>query len=178
MLASLTQDNWIAPHEAVASALPEGRYFDVSIENGRIVLTPVPLSDGAVAHEQLPELIQTAQSWLAAADREFDAERDLAAARCLWEAVRAAVTAVSVKRGTPVETDADMFAFVAALDKEDRLNHALLTEFGVARLFKRNAEEIDNYSEGRWDGSEFDTGRPAVKRLIEHLAAMASPSLR
>ena len=174
MLASLTQDNWIALHEAVASALPEGRYFDVSIEDGRIVLTPVPLSDGEVAHERLPELVQTAWNWLAAADREFDAERELAAARCLWEAVRAAVTAVSVKRGTPVETDADMFAFMAALDKEDGLNHTLLTEFGVARLLKRNAEEIDNYCEGRWDGFEFDTGRRAVKRLIERLTEMVS----
>ena len=90
MLASLTQDNWIALHEAVASALPEGRYFDVSIENGRIVLTPVPLSDGAPAHERLPELVQTAQSWLAAADREFDAERDLAAARGVRAAAGAA----------------------------------------------------------------------------------------
>ncbi len=174
MLASLTQDNWIALHEAVASALPEGRYFDVSIEDGRIVLTPVPLSNGEVAHERLVELVQTARNWLATADREFDAERDLAAARCLWEAVRAAVTAASIKRGTPVETDADMFELVVALDKEFGSNYTLLTEFGVARLFKRNAEEIDNYSDGRWDGLEFDTGRPAVKRLIERLTAMAS----
>lgn len=174
MLASLTQDNWIALHEAVTSPLPVGRYFDVSIEDGRIVLTPVPLSDEEVAHERLPELVQTARSWLAAADREFDAERDLAAARCLWEAVRAAVTAMSIKRGTTLDTDADMFAFVAALDKEDGPNHTLLTEFGVARLLKRNAEEIDNYCQDRWDGFEFDTGRPAVKRLIERLAEMVS----
>lgn len=171
MLACLASENWIG--------LPDGlwessQYFEVSRENGRIVLTPVCLADGEAAHEWPPELVQTAWHWLAAADREFDAERDLSAARCLWEAVRAAVTAVSVKRGTLVKTDADMFAFVAALDEADGFNHTLLTEFGVARLLKRNAEEIDNYCENQWDGFEFDTGSRAVKGLIERLTEMVS----
>lgn len=171
MLACLASENWIG----LPDGLPESsQYFEVSRENGRIVLTPVCLADGEAAHEWLPELVQTARHWLVAADREFDAERDLAAARCLWEAVRAAVTAVSVKRGATVETDADMFAFVAALDKEVGLNHTLSTEFGVARILKRNAEEIDNYCENRWDGFEFDTGHLAVKRLIERLTEMVS----
>ena len=173
MLASLTQDNWIALNETLALGLPEGRYFDVSIQDGRVVLTPVRLSDREVAREWVPELVQTGRSWLAAAEREFEAERDLVASRYLWEAVRAAVTAVGVKQGTSVETDAELFALVAALDKEYGLNHVLLTEFGVARLFKRNAEEIDNYRDSAWDGFEFETGRPAVKRLIARLAEMA-----
>ena len=67
-----------------------------------------------------------------------------------------------------------MFAFVAALDKADGLNHALLAEFGVARILKRNTEEIDNYRESRWDGFEFDTGRRAVKHLIERLTEMVA----
>ena len=171
MLAGLASENWIG----LPDGLPESsRYFEVSRENGRIVLTPVCLSDAETARDWVPALLETAHRWSEQGDREFDAERDLAAARCLWEAVRAAVTAVSVKRGTRVETDADMFAFVAALDKENDLNHTLLTEFGVARLLKRNAEEIDNYCENRWDSFEFDTGRLAVRRLIERLTEMVS----
>ena len=174
MLANLTQDNWIALHQAAASVLPEGRYFDVSSEDGRIVLTPVCLADTEAAREWVPAFVETAHRWLAEADREFDDERDLVASRCLWEAVRAAITAVSVKRGAPVETDLDMAALVTALDQEYGPDYTLLTEFGVARLFKRNAEEIDNYRDGPWDACEFDTGRPAVKRLVERLAAIAS----
>lgn len=174
MLANLTEDNQIALLPAVATLAPGARYFEVSSEDGRIVLTPVRMDDVEDARAWAPELVKTARGWLAQADREFAAERDLVASRYLWEAVRAAVTAVGVKRGTAVENDAELFALVAAPDKEYGLNHALLSEFGVARLFKRNAEEIDNYRDSGWDGFEFETGRPAVNRLIERLAEMAS----
>ena len=173
MLANLTEDNQIALQQA-ATLLPGVRYFEVSNEEGRIVLTPLPLSDAEVAPAWAPELAKTAYAWLERADREFEAERDLVAGRCLWEAVRAAVTAVAVKRGIAVETDAEMFDFVRQLDKESGVHHVLLTEFGMAQLFKRNTEEIDNYSERQWDSSDFDTGRPAVKRLIERLTGMVS----
>ena len=174
MLANLTEDNQIALQQTVAELSPGARYFEVSSEDGRIVLTPVRLDDFEDAPAWVPELVKTAYSWLARADREFDAERDLVASRCLWEAVRAAITAVSVKRGAPVDSDRDMAALVTALDQEYGPDYTLLTEFGVARLFKRNAEEIDNYSDRRWDSCEFDTGRTAVKRLVERLAAIAS----
>ena len=171
MLANLTEDNQIALLPAVAALVPGARYFEVASEDGRIVLTPVCLSDPEMAKDWAPELVKAAYSWLERADREFEAERDLVASRYLWEAVRAAITAAGVKRGSTVETDAEMFAFVATLDKEHGLNHVLLTEFGMARLFKRNAEEIDNYCDSQWDSSDFDAGRPAVKRLIERLAS-------
>ena len=173
MLASLTQDNWIALHEAVASAMPEGRYFDVSIEDGRIVLTPVPLSDAEIAHERLPELVQTARNWLAAADREFDAERDLAAARCLWEAVRAAVTAVSVKRGNPIETDADMFALVVALDKEDGGDYKHLVRFGVAQSLNDQINEPGPRCSTR-DDFDFEVARRATKGLVDYLTGLST----
>ena len=172
MLANLTQGSWIALHQAAASVLPEGRYFDVSNEDGRIVLTPVCLADTEAAREWAPAFVETAHRWLAEADREFAAERDLVASRCLWEAVRAAITAVSVKRGAPVDSDRDIAALVTALDQEHGLNHTLLTEFSVARLFKRNAEEIDNYRDVPWDSVEFDTGRPSVKRLVTYLTEL------
>ena len=173
MLANRTEDNQIALPPAVATLAPGARYFKVSCEDGRIVLTPVRLGDAEDARTWAPELVKTARGWLAQADREFEAERDLVASRYLWEAVRAAVTAVGVKQGTAVDTDAELFALVAALDKAHGPGHTLLTEFGVARLFKRNAEEIDNYGDSQRDGFEFDTGRPAVKWLITRLAEMA-----
>ena len=171
MLACLASENWIGLPEG----LPEGgRYFEVSLEDGRVVLTPLRLADGERGREWTAELLRMSQEWLARADREFEAERDLVAGRCLWEAVRAAVTAVSVKRGAPVETDDEMHDLMVALDKESaEPRFTFMSEFGVARLIKRNVEEIDNYDCGQWDGFEFDTGRPAVKRLIGRLCEMA-----
>ena len=171
MLACLASENWIGLPEGLPD---DGRYFEVSVEDGRIVLTPLHLGDSEQAREWTAELLRMAQAWLERADREFDSERDLAASRYLWEAVRAAITAVGVKRGIPVDSDDEMFDLVRRLDKESGLHHVLLTEFGMAQLFKRNTEEIDNYSDSQWDSSDFDTGRPAVKRLIERLTSMAS----
>lgn len=171
MLACLASENWIGLPEGLPDV---GRYFEVSLEDGRIVLTPLDLGDSEQAREWTAELLRMAQAWLERADREFDSERDLVASRYLWEAVRAAITAVGVKRGIPVDNDDEMFDFVRRLDKECCLHHVLLTEFGMAQLFKRNTEEIDNYGDSQWDSSDFDTGRPAVKRLIERLASMVS----
>ena len=174
MLANLTEDNQIALQSAVSELAPGARYFEVASEDGRIVLTPVSLSDEAAAGAWAPELVKTAYAWLERADREFEAERDLVAGRCLWEAVRAAVTAAGVKRGMSVENDSEMFALVSVLDIEHGPNHTILAEFGVAKTLKRNTEEIDNYDCGQWDSFEFDTGCRAVKGLVERLAEMVS----
>ena len=84
MLANLTEDNQIALQPVVAALTPGARYFEVASEDGRIVLTPVCLNDPEAAVDWAPELIKAAQSWLAQAHREFEAERDLAEGRCLW----------------------------------------------------------------------------------------------
>ena len=172
MLACLASENWIGLSEGLPNG---GRYFEVSLEDGRIVLTPLRLADAEQGREWTAELARMAQEWLKRADQEFDAERDLVAGRCLWEGVRAAVTAVSVKRGTLVETGDEMHALMVALDKESaEPNFTFMAEFGVARVLRRNVEEIDNYDSGQWDGFEFDTARPAVKRLIGRLCEMAA----
>ena len=169
MLASLTQDNWIALDETLALGLPEGRYFDVSIQDGRVVLTPVRLSDREVAREWAPELVQTGRSWLAAAEREFEAERDLAGSRCLWEAVRAAIAAVGIERGLPDETDSDMLSLVKALDEEAGDRYLQSGRFSVAQSFRLAAA-----GELHWEDYEFDAGRRIVKRLFDTLTALAT----
>ena len=173
MLACLASENWIGLPER----LPEGgRYFEVSLEDGRVVLTPLRLADGEQGREWTAELLRMAQEWLARADREFEAERDLVAGRCLWEAVRAAVTAVGVKRGTPVDNEEEMFAFVVQLDKEDGGGYKHLVRFGVAQSLRDQANgrvsrcgcDVDV-----WDESEFESGRRAIKALVDYLSGLA-----
>ena len=82
MLACLASENWVGLPEG----LPEGgRYFEVSLEDGRVVLTPLRLADGEQGREWTAELLRMAREWQERADREFEAERDLAAGRCLWD---------------------------------------------------------------------------------------------
>ena len=45
--------------------LPDGgRYFEVSLEDGRIVLTPLRLGDSEQAREWTAELLRIAEAWL------------------------------------------------------------------------------------------------------------------
>ncbi len=44
MLAKLTSKNQLTLPKAVIAAVPDAEYFDVTEENGRIVLTPVRIN--------------------------------------------------------------------------------------------------------------------------------------
>ncbi len=170
MLAGLASENWIG----LPDGLPESsRYFEVSRENGRIVLTPVCLTDPETARDWAPELVKTAYSWLEQAQREFEAERDLAEGRCLWEAVRAAITAAGVTKGAPVDRDQEMFDFIVGLDREDGDNHKHLVKFGVAQSLRDQVSGPDPRG-ATWDSLDFDTARRAAKELVDYLAGLVT----
>ena len=56
MLAKLTSKNQLTLPPAVASAFQGTEYFDVTNENGRIVLTPVHLNRAAAVRKKLADL--------------------------------------------------------------------------------------------------------------------------
>ncbi|WP_238947354.1 hypothetical protein [Vandammella animalimorsus] len=53
MLAKLTAQNQIPLPKAAVSAVDAAEYFDVQVENGRIVLTPVRMHQAQVVRDQL-----------------------------------------------------------------------------------------------------------------------------
>ena len=170
MLAQITNNDRIALPDTVAGHLPPARFCDVSRENGRIILTPLCLTDNGAARERIPEIIATAQEWLAKSDREFDRERPLVGSRCLWEATQAALTAVGIARGCPVATEAELFQLIIALDQDaggNGFEHTM--PFGVARSFRDNADGILH-----WEDFEFDLCRPTVKRWVANLLELAA----
>ena len=56
MLAKLTSKNQLILPKAVLSNFEDVEYFDVTEENGRIVLTPVRFARAGVARAKLAEL--------------------------------------------------------------------------------------------------------------------------
>ena len=56
MLAKLTSKNQLTLPKAVISDFPNTEYFDVTEENGRIVLTPVRLTRADAVRTKLAEL--------------------------------------------------------------------------------------------------------------------------
>ena len=56
MLAKLTSKNQLTLPEALLSAFRGTEYFDVTEENGRLVLTPVRLTHANAVREKLAEL--------------------------------------------------------------------------------------------------------------------------
>ncbi len=56
MLAKLTSKNQLTLPQAVASAFQGTEYFDITNENGRIVLTPVRLKRAATVRRKLAGL--------------------------------------------------------------------------------------------------------------------------
>ena len=56
MLAKLTSKNQLTLPKAVLSSCPEAEYFDVSEENGRIVLVPVRLNRANAVRAKLADL--------------------------------------------------------------------------------------------------------------------------
>ena len=56
MLAKLTSKNQLTLPQAVMSDFPNTRYFDVTQEDGRIVLTPVRIGRADAVREKMAEL--------------------------------------------------------------------------------------------------------------------------
>ena len=56
MLAKLTAKNQLTLPQAVASAFQDTEYFDITNENGRIVLTPVRPKRAAAVRRKLADL--------------------------------------------------------------------------------------------------------------------------
>ncbi|MCK9513891.1 MAG: AbrB/MazE/SpoVT family DNA-binding domain-containing protein [Pigmentiphaga sp.] len=61
MLAKLTSKNQITLPKAIVSSVEMAEYFDVSVENGRIVLTPVRVQKAQAVREKLEKLGITEQ---------------------------------------------------------------------------------------------------------------------
>ena len=56
MLAKLTSKNQLTLPKAVVSTFPDTEYFDVTEENGRIVLSPVRLNQASAVRAKLANL--------------------------------------------------------------------------------------------------------------------------
>ncbi|HZR36318.1 MAG TPA: AbrB/MazE/SpoVT family DNA-binding domain-containing protein [Nevskia sp.] len=61
MLAKLTSKNQITLPKAAVSSVDAAEYFDVTVEGGRIVLTPVKIQKAQAVREKLEELGITEQ---------------------------------------------------------------------------------------------------------------------
>lgn len=56
MLAKLTSKNQITLPKAAVSSVDAAEYFDVQVENGRIILTPVRIQAPQAVRDKLQEL--------------------------------------------------------------------------------------------------------------------------
>jgi hypothetical protein len=61
MLAKLTSKNQITLPKAAVSSVDAAEYFDVTVERGRIVLTPVRIQKAQAVREKLEQLGITEQ---------------------------------------------------------------------------------------------------------------------
>ena len=74
MLAKLTSKNQLTLPKAVTAAVEAAEYFDVAVENGRIVLTPVRVNRADAVRAKLAELglsekdVADAVSWARSAE--------------------------------------------------------------------------------------------------------------
>ena len=61
MIAKLTAKNQLTLPKAVVSLVDVAEYFDVTVENGRIILTPVRIQQAQAVREKLEKLGITEQ---------------------------------------------------------------------------------------------------------------------
>ena len=111
---------------------------------------------------------KTPPDWLAETEAAFAGGDNMAGSRRLWEATRAAIAALAIRRGLAWETEQDMFRLMVQLDQEAGGGYAYMGRFGVAQSFRDNVEGVL-----RWDDWEFEYCRPAVERLVAGLTEMA-----
>ena len=111
---------------------------------------------------------KTPPDWLAEAEAAFAGGDNMAGSRYLWEATRAAIAALAIRRGLAWEKEQDMFRLMVRLDQEAGGGYTYLGRFGVAQSFRDNAEGVLH-----WEDWEFEYCRPAVERLVADLTEMA-----
>ena len=114
------------------------------------------------------DLGRQAPDWLAESEAAFAAGDNMAGSRCLWEATRAAIAGLAIRRGLAWEREQDMFRLMVQLDQEAGGGYSYLGRFGVAQSFRDNVEGVL-----RWEDWEFEYCRPAVERLVFGLTEMA-----
>ena len=61
MLAKLTSKNQVTLPKAVVSSVDVTEYFDITVENGRIILTPVRIQQAQSVRDKLEKLGITEQ---------------------------------------------------------------------------------------------------------------------
>ena len=59
MLAKLTSKNQLTLPKALVAQMDAAEYFEVSVENGRIVLTPVRVQRAQAVRDKLGQLVNT-----------------------------------------------------------------------------------------------------------------------
>jgi hypothetical protein len=75
MLAKRTSKNQLTLPKAVVAAVGEAEYFDVEVDNGRVVLTPVRIQRAGAVRAKLAELGITEDDVGEAVDWARQAER-------------------------------------------------------------------------------------------------------
>ncbi len=111
------------------------------------------------------EHIQTAQDFLEAADREFEAGDVLQGSEKMWGAASHAVMAVSQRRGWPFGSHNAMRIAVRRLS-EEREDPFLRAAFGVAEKFHANLYHDFMESEER------QSSAASVRLLVSRLTNM------
>ena len=113
----------------------------------------------------IQEHIQTAQDFLEAADREFEAGDVLQGSEKMWGAASHAVMAVSQRRGWPYGSHNAMRIAVRRLS-EEREDPFLRAAFGVAEKFHAN------FYHDFMEGEEREESITSVRLLVSRLMTM------
>ena len=118
------------------------------------------------------EHARTAQEFLVAANREFEADDLVQGSEKLWGAAAHAVMAVAQQRGWDHRSHRSLKNAVIRLSQEfavenELLGEVLLAGFSAAEKFHRNFyhDDMENY--------ERDADRPPVERFITRILALA-----
>ena len=115
---------------------------------------------------QTTEHTQTAQDFLAAADREFAAGDGLQGSEKMWGAAAHAVMMVSQKRGWPYGSHRHLKEAADRMVRETGDN-TLRGGFFAAQQFHAN------FYHGFMEGDDIERGRPEVRQFVEQVLEYA-----
>ena len=115
---------------------------------------------------QATEHTQTAQDFLAAADREFAAGDGLQGSEKMWGAAAHAVMMVAQERGWPYDSQRHLAAAADRIARETD-DDELIGGFVAARGFRANS------GIGFMEDDDLARGRHVVRRFVERVAEYA-----